>query len=304
LILSIIIVSWNTRELLEGCLTSIYAHPPHGEFEVFVVDNASSDGSAQMVEEHFPPVRLIENSENIGFARANNLAIQQGIGRYVLLLNPDTEVKPGAIEALVEFMDDNPRAGAAGSCLLSPNDTLQPSCHPEPTISRELWRLFHLDKLYPYAIYPIERWDLKTPRLVDALQGACIILRRKALDQVGLLDEDFFIYSEEVDLCYRLRKSGWEIFWVPQSRVVHLGGQSTQQASKEMFLHLYRGKLLYFRKHHGWLAALIYKAILISAGFARLLVTPLAWFEQPSARQRHLTLARNYIRMLKVLPGM
>ena len=268
------------------------------------MDNASTDGSAQMVRERFPWVRLIENRENVGFARASNQAIRDSAGRYVLLLNPDTEVKPGALETLVRFMDAHSKAGAAGARLLDPDGTLQPSCHPAPTLSRELWRLFHLDALWPYACYPMAVWDLDTPREVDAAQGACLILRREALDQVGLLDEDYFIYSEEVDLGHRLRQHGWEVYWVPQAVVVHYGGRSTEQVAPEMFLRLYQGKVLYFRKHHGWLAVRAYKLILLVAALARLLVSPLAWLERPPRRQEHLALAGHYRRLVTALPWM
>ena len=302
--LSIIIVNWNVRTLLEGCLTSIYSYPPPGDFDVFVLDNASTDDSPQMVKERFPQVNLIENKENAGFACANNQGIERSTGRYVLLLNPDTEVKPNALESLVRFMDDHPSVGAAGSRLNFSDGNLQHSCHPEPTIARELWHLFHLDRLHPYAIYPMESWDLESPKRVDVLQGASLILRRTIIDQVGTLDEDFFMYSEEVDLCFRIRKAGWELYWVPQSHVIHFSGQSTGQVSREMFLHLYKGKLLYYRKHYGWWSAWIYKSILYAAGIIRLLITPFTLFERSEARQRHLTLAGKYYRMLLALPRM
>jgi len=302
--LSIIIVNWNTCDLLAQCLESVYANPPDCEFEVLVVDNASTDGSVQMVRERFPWVRLIENQENVGFARANNRAIQESTGCYALLLNPDTEVQPGALETLVRFMNAHPQAGAAGAQLLNPNGTLQPSCHPAPTLFREFWRLFHLDVLYPYALYPMKRWSLESHREVDIVQGACMILRREALDQVGLLDEDYFIYSEEVDLCHRLRQRDWKVYWIPQAVVVHYGGQSTQQVATEMFLHLYQSKLLYFRKHNGWLAAQLYKLILLAATLARLLLSPLAWLEHPPQRQQHLASAGHYRRLVRALPEM
>jgi GT2 family glycosyltransferase len=302
--LSIIIVNWNTRDLLRECLSSIYKHPPSAAFEVLVVDNASADGSVQMLEEGFPQVRLIENHENIGFARANNQAIQQSIGHYVLLLNPDTQVKPNTLVDLVEFLDENPQAGAAGPRLLNPDGNLQTSCYPAPTLSKELWRLFHLDKLYTYGVYAMQAWDLDAPRSVDIVKGASLILRREALDQVGLLDEDYFIYTEEVDLCYRLKKSGWQLFWVPRSQVIHHEGQSTQLKSREMFLQLYKSKLIFFRKNHGSLAAGIYKAILFTASLTRLVVSPLAWLERGPKRQQHLKLAGNYFRMIMSLSGM
>ncbi len=305
--LSIIIVSWNTRDLLAQCLESIAAdvrQSPHLQVETWVVDNVSGDGTGQMVREQFPWVRLIENQQNVGFARANNQAIRESTGRYVLLLNPDTEVKPGALAALAQFMEVNLQVGAVGARILNPDNTLQTSCYPAPTLSREFWRLFHLELLRPYGSYRMADWDLNEPRPVDALLGACLFLRRAALDRIGLLDETYFIFSEEIDLCYRLQKADWLLYWVPQAQVVHYGGQSTQQVAAEMFLRLYQGKLIYFRKHHGQLGGRIYKLILLISALSRLLVSPLAWLETSSKRQQHLTLTNNYWRLLAALPGM
>jgi GT2 family glycosyltransferase len=305
--LSIIIVNWNTQELLAQCLHSIFEGLPAqalARVEVFVVDNASADGSKSMVHHSFPQVHLISNSENVGFASANNQAIRQSHSRYVLLLNPDTILLLTALNTLIEFMDAHPEAGAAGPCLLNPNGTLQMSCYPAPTLPRELWRLLHLDALYPYGSYRMSSWSTVAPREVDIVQGACLILRKTTLDQVGLLDEDYFIYTEEVDLCYRIRQAGWRISWVPSAQVIHYGGQSTQQVAAEMFLHLYRSKLLYFRKHHGVLAAYIFKLILFVTGLIRLLLSPFARLEAPSSRRQHEALVRNYRQLLNSLPQM
>ncbi|RME78892.1 MAG: glycosyltransferase family 2 protein [Chloroflexi bacterium] len=301
--LSIIIVSWNTVDLLRRCLASVYADLPPAEMEVLVVDNASTDGSPEMVRAEFPQVTLLVNRQNVGFAAANNQAIRQSQGRYVLLLNPDTEVKPGALSTLLHFMDAHPEAGGCGPRLLNPDGSLQTSCYPAPTLARELWRLLHLDRVRPYGVYRMDDWPQNVPREVDVLLGACLLVRREAFQQVGLLSEDYFIYSEEVDLCYRLRQAGWSLVWVPQAQVVHFGGQSTRQVAAEMFLHLYRGKLLYFRKNHGWASAQIYRLILLVTALARLALTPLAWLEPPARRQEHLTLAGHYGRLVKVLAG-
>ncbi|MGI5836288.1 MAG: glycosyltransferase family 2 protein [Chloroflexota bacterium] len=299
--LSIIIVSWNTQPLLRRCLESVYDGLLNCKFEMLVVDNSSFDGSVQMVREKFPDVRLIENHENVGFARANNQAIKASAGRYLLLLNPDTEVQPGALESLVSFMEEHPFVGAAGAKLLNPDGTLQISCFPTPTLPRELWRLFHLDLLHPYACYPTNIWCTQAPLEVETAQGACLILRREALEQVGLLDEEYFIYSEEVDLCYRLRRQGWKVYWVPQAEVVHHGGQSTRQVASRMFLHLYQGKILFFRKHHCHTAAQLYKLILLSAASVRLLLIPLACFLFFPKRQQLISLTSNYWQLIQVL---
>ena len=302
--ISIIIVSWNTSRLLENCLASIFANPPTSSFEIWVVDNASTDDSPRMVREKFPQVHLVENRENVGFARANNQAIQQCSGNYILLLNPDTLVSAGALQALVDFLDQSPEAGAIGAKILNPDGSLQISSHPQPTLSRELWRLFHLDSLSPYAAYPSTRWETNHPQAVDVLMGACLLLRKEVLDQVGFLDEDYFIYSEEVDLCYRIQRAGWRMYWVPQAEVVHFGGQSTQQVPTEMFLNLYHSKIKYFRKHYGWATTQIYKSILRLAALARLMLAPFVIFERSSRRQKHLTLVDRYWRLVLALPGM
>lgn len=302
--LSIIIVSWNTRSLLENCLGSILANPPTSPFEIWLVDNASTDDSPRLVRESFPQVHLVENRENVGFARANNQAIQRCTGKYILLLNPDTLVKPGALQALIDFLDKHPEAGAAGPRILNPDGSLQVSSHPRPTLSRELWRLFHLDALSPYAEYPLTNWETSQAQEVDVLMGACLLLRKEVLDRVGFLDEDYFIYSEEVDLCFRIHRAGWRLFWVPQGEVVHIGGQSTQQVPTEMFLNLYHSKIKYFRKHYGWQAAHIYKLILRVAAFSRLILAPFVIFEPSPRRQKHRTLVDRYWRLVLALPEM
>lgn len=299
---SVIIVNWNTRDLLAQCLKSVFDTAGDLALELFVVDNASSDGSADMVRERFPQVRLIENSENVGFAKANNQAIRQSRGRYVLLLNPDTEVKPLALEMLVRFMDETPLAGAVGGTLVSPDGSMQPSSGPAPTLMRELWRLFHMDRLNAQGCHDLCQDVLKIPQEVEVVKGACMLLRREALDQVGLLDEDYFIYTEEVDLCHRLRASGWKVYCVPRAMVVHYGGQSTSQVQRTMFLHLYRSKILFFRKHHGRLSAQLYKLILLCAALARLTISPLAWLERSPQRERHRSLASCYLQLVKILP--
>ena len=301
---SVIIVNWNTRELLLDCLSALYQHPFTQPWEVWVVDNASTDNTPAAVRQQYPQVKLIECTENKGFAVGNNLALERAEGRYALLLNTDTLVRPGAVQELFNFMETHPQAGAAGPYLLNPDQTLQVSCYPFPTLSREFWRLFHLDFLLPYAVYDMPRWNPTQPRPVDSLQGACLILRKETLDQVGLFDPNFFMYTEEIDLCYRIKQAGWEIFWVPTARVVHYGGQSTRQVAPQMFTSLYQTKVQFFRKHTGPTAAEVYKIILACASLARIVLSPLAWLQTPPARARSLTLARRYLDLLARLPKM
>ena len=302
--LSVVIVNWNTRELLRRCVASVLANHYDGRLETWVVDNESRDGSAEMVRVYFPKINIIESSSNSGFARANNMAMHQTRGEYVLLLTPDTEMEPGVLEIMSRYLDDNPHVCAAGPMLLDPDGKMQHSASPAPEVLREVSRMFHLDGLLPSATYEMGGWDLDRPHEVDVLQGACMMIRREALDEVGLLDEDYFMYSEEIDLCYRLRKAGWSIRWLPEAKVVHHGGQSSKQVPEESFLHLYKGKVTYFRKHHGMAAALAFKLMLSAASVARLIVSPMALFQRREQRERHLSLAAQYRRLLAEMPSL
>lgn len=302
--LSIVIVSWNVADLLANCLKSIYAHPPSSGFEVWVVDNDSNDGTVERVKENYPQVKLIVNQENVGFAAANNQAIAQSHGKYVLMLNPDTVVHEESIQLLIDFLNATPQAAAAGSMLLSPDGSSQQSCMPFPTVFRELWRLCHLDVLRAYGVYDIEHWGKTEPREVDSLQGASLMLRRSALEQTGLLDPAYFMYTEEVDLCYRLHQNGWKMYWLPQSVVTHFGGQSTRQVALKMFLNLYASKIMFFRKHYGERKAREYKFVIGLGSRIRLVSIPVAAFLQPSQKKKYNEIQSNYKQLIKKLPLM
>jgi GT2 family glycosyltransferase len=254
-----------------------------------------------MVALQHPDVRLIRNDDNLGFAQANNQAMGLANGNYVLLLNPDTTVRAGALDTLVTFLEEHPHAGAAGARLLNPDGSLQHSCSPAPTLFNEWLHLFHLDRERRQGM---SAWNVEAAREVESLIGACLMLRREAIDEIGRLDERYFMYSEEVDYCYRLRKAGWPLYWVPQAVVVHYGGQSTRQIADEMFLQLYQNKLLYFRKHYGRADAWAYKFILLWASSMRLALSPFTWLEKPSRRRQHRDLAGRYWRLLTALPGL
>lgn len=305
--LSVVIVNWNTSELLLNCLHSVElaceAYPEISA-EIVVIDNASSDDSVAATKAQFPNVRLIESKENVGFARANNLAILESNGKYILLLNPDTLIATDALRTLVTFMDENPDAGAAGSLLRNPNGTLQPSCYVAPTPARELWRLLYLDAIYPLANYRMHRWLQTCERQVDIVQGASLIVRRRVINQVGMLDADYFMYSEDFDWCHRIREGGWQIYWVPQSVVIHFGGQSTNQVATPMFLQLYEAKLRYFRKHYGRLTGIAYKLVLLIIALLRLVLSPLTFVLEAPKRNSKMTLAARYGRLILALPRM
>lgn len=260
--LSIIIVNWNTRDLLAECLESVCDDQLQmiGEqtpiTEIIVVDNASTDGSVGMVRDRFPSVHLRENSENIGFARANNQAIRMAMGRFILLLNSDTVVQPNALQLLIEALERYPKAGAAGPQVLNPDGTLQNCYGSLPSIFSELIGPYAFDTLTkPWGriggrmhktLMPNERC-----KAVDRVSFACTMIRREALEQVGLLDERFEFYSEDYDYFMRLRQVGWETIFCPQSRIVHHWGASSSQRSEWSLRQLYRSKRLYSAKHQG-----------------------------------------------------
>lgn len=298
-----VIVNWNTRDLLAQCLASLLQNPPRlvdSSVKTLVVDNASVDGSAAMVRERFPWVQLIENETNLGFALANNQAMVQAKGRYVLLLNSDTVVHPGALDGLLAFMATHPDAGACGARLLNGDGSLQPSCQPMLTPEREFWRLTFLERAWSRATYPMQTWDTITPRRVEILKGACLLLRRAALDHVGLLDPGYFMYTEEVDLCYRLARAGWTLWYVPQAVVTHFGEASSQQMAETMYVQLYRSKVQFYRKFGGGARARRFKVLLALAYAPRTLyATVRGWLDQAWSPR-----ARTYRHLLLKLPGM
>lgn len=253
--LSVAVVSWNTRDVLDQCLKSVFDTLGKLEAEVIVVDNASTDESVDMVRSQYPLVRLIENPDNVGFPRANNQAFKISQGRRFLLLNPDTICLPNALPMLVDFLDKRPKVGVVGPLALNPDRTLQYSWARFPTLLHE--SIGKLDRrIEPSGILPVTADEVRAvgPFRTDWVGGCCLMIRREAVEQIGLMDEGFFMYSEETDWCYRL-KTGWETWVEPGAEIVHIGGQSSNQASSTTADHLIASKVRYFRKHHGWASA-------------------------------------------------
>jgi N-acetylglucosaminyl-diphospho-decaprenol L-rhamnosyltransferase len=271
LILSIIIVNWNTRDLLVECLSAIadgIAPLSPAQVETIVVDNASTDDSVALVRKLFPWVRLLQNSTNIGFAGGNNQALQQNQGRYCLLLNSDTVVSAGSLAIMVEFMEQHPTAGAVGAKLLNPDGSFQASYAAFPTLWSEFCLLTGLARwtIGQYAPSPPPYAD-EAARLVDWVSGASLMVRRAALDQIGFMDEGYFMYSEETDLCWRLKQRGWQIWYVPDALIIHVGGASTSQMALTNHTRLYQSKLRFFRKNYGlWQACCLGSLLLVFSG--------------------------------------
>ena len=255
---SIIIVNWNTKHLLEECLTSIYQQAGHVNYEIIVVDNASTDGSADMVKTKFPRVILIKNHENRGFAAANNQGMAVAAGRYVLLLNSDTLVLDQAIAKTVAFADNNPDAAVVGCRVLNPDRTLQPTCFMFPSVLNMLLSSSYLYKLFPKSkFFGRERmtwWDRNDIREVDVVTGCFMLVRQRAIEQAGVMDERFFMYGEETDWCYRFKQAGWKIVFTPDPEIVHVGGASVKQIKPEMVLQTRASILLFLIKHKGYVS--------------------------------------------------
>ena len=247
--ISFIIINWNTRDLLVDCLNSIEKHVKGYSFETFVVDNNSSDGSADLVEKLFHNrVNLIRNSENMGFARANNQAIKSAKGRYVILLNSDTVLNKRTVSGLVTFLDSHSDAAMAGPRMIDENGKLQNSYDNFPALITELLNKSILRILFPGKF---AGKSLKTdlPFEVDSLIGACIAIRSEAIKEVGMFDEDYFFFLEETDWCFRMRRAGWKIFHQPEIDIIHLQGQSKKMRPALSWIEYYRSLYKYFKKN-------------------------------------------------------
>ena len=252
--LSVVIVNYNVKYYLEQCLESVRRASQGLQVEVFVVDNLSTDGSAPYLRGRFPEVTFIENNENVGFARANNQAIRQSRGEYVLLLNPDTILCEDTLRRFVDFMDAHPEAGAAGAYMLHADGTFAPESRrglPTPFVA--FCKMSGLTRLFPksrlFGRYYMGYLDVNEVNRIEAISGACMMLRREALDRVGLLDEDFFMYGEDIDLSYRILQGGYHNYFLPV-RMLHYKGESTVKNSYRYVYTFYQAMRLFFRKHY------------------------------------------------------
>jgi GT2 family glycosyltransferase len=252
---SIIIVSWNTRDITRACLKSIYESGGSVGFEVILIDNASHDGTARMVKTEFPKVILIQNASNSGFAAANNQGMAKAVGRYVLLLNSDTVVQDGAIAKAVAFADANPQAGLVGCQTRCANGDIQYNCYLFPSLLNLALSLTKLQVIFWhrrfFGRYRMGWWDYNSVREVDGIAGCFMLARRTAIDQVGPMSESYFMYSEDTDWCWRFRRAGWKVMYTPDPRIVHLGGCSTSQAATDMHLMERRSLLMFLEKKSG-----------------------------------------------------
>jgi N-acetylglucosaminyl-diphospho-decaprenol L-rhamnosyltransferase len=268
---TIVIVSYNCREALQTCLVKLNAEgdtPP-----IIVVDNASTDGTVAMIAADFPTVRLIRNAENHGFAAACNQGIRACVSDFILLLNPDTLLKRAALQKLTDTMRGQPNVGACGPRVLNTDGSLQPSCRRFPTLGAMICDELGLGRLFPHsrrlARYRMSGWQHNETRDVDQVMGSCVLLRRMALEHVGLLDERFFLYFEEVDLCKRLRQSGWRVVFVADATVTHLGGECSKTDPRNALGHRYSSLFAFYRKHYSKWQLPVLRLVVQIAAFAR-----------------------------------
>jgi GT2 family glycosyltransferase len=262
--ISVIIVSWNTAALLGKCLDSVLKSLQNADKgEVIVVDNSSSDSSAFIVEQNFPQVRLIKNDYNAGFSKANNQGILESNGRYILLLNSDTIVNDNVIPALIRFMDTHPEAGACGVRLIRPDGTVQPfSFGKDPTLGYLMKRTLTMT----FFKKPFHNWKSQHIFESDWVSGACLMLRSEAIRLTGLLDENIFMYFEDNDLCLRVRKAGFKVYYNPQISVLHIGGQSLKKNPEAQTCY-YRSLQYFYGKHYGITERSILKILLVTYKF-------------------------------------
>ncbi len=271
--LSVVIVNWNTCDLLRNCLRSLLDQVEGLSLEVFVVDNGSSDGSVAMVREEFSSATVIENGRNLGFARANNVALRRSSGRFWLLLNSDTVVKKGALEGLLRTMEQDSAIGVAGLQLLNEDGTLQNSVSNAPTLLTELGNKRLLRLLWP-SRYPGKEQHYRVPLQVESVIGACLMVRREAAEEVGLLDEDFFFFLEETDWCVRMRKAGWQVVHDPRFTLYHLQGKSAGKVNVRARIEYWRSRYTFFRTHRvRWARGMLRAGLLLRVSVNLLAMT-------------------------------
>lgn len=277
---AISIVTGGGKEYIDTCLESIIAGTKKVSFEIYVVDNATEDGTVELIRRKYPQVFLSVNAQTYGFSRNQNHNLSRMNARYVVLLNDDCEIQPDCFDRMAAFMDSHPECGAAGPKILNTDGTLQLSCRsfPSPDIRMLLAGLFHnnfLKKLFPMnpftRMYLLTDWDHSREREVDWVSGSCLMIRQEALKQVGFLDENYRMFVEDVDWCYRARKMGWKIFYAPQSAVVHHGARTTSRDPVPNILLHHKSMYRFYKKHfmvRGRLKAVVISGLVLRAVLA------------------------------------
>jgi GT2 family glycosyltransferase len=265
--ISVVIVAWNARHYLELCLESLIETSPRRSMEVLVVDNASADGTIEMIESKFPWVRLMESKENLGFSKGNNLAIRQCQGRYIALVNPDVIVFPGCLDTLADFLDQNPKVGDVGPRVFNPDMTQQSTCRRFPSLWNNICSATHFESIFKgrsfFAGEHMSYFSHDRTLAVDVIVGCFSMIRREAFDDVGLLDEGLFMYGDDVDWCRRAWKAGWQVVFYPEARAIHDRGKTTAPFPVHFAVAQQRSVLRYWTNHHTFLGVLGIRGIML-----------------------------------------
>jgi GT2 family glycosyltransferase len=265
--ISVVIVGWNAKHYLHLCLESLAKAPPSRSMEVFVVDNASTDDSVEMIEAKYPWVKLIKSPENLGFSKGNNVAIRQCRGRYIALVNPDVIVFPGCLDSLADFLDENPRVGNVGPRVFNPDMSMQSTCRRFPTLWNNFCSATRLESLFKgkrfFAGEHMFHFPHDRTLAVDVIVGCFSMIRRETFDEVGLLDEDLFMYGDDVDWCRRARNARWEVMFYPGGQAIHDRGKTTAPYPVRFAVAQQRSVLQYWKKHHGFFGVLGIKSIMV-----------------------------------------
>ncbi|MFX0199831.1 MAG: glycosyltransferase family 2 protein [Candidatus Hodarchaeota archaeon] len=296
---SAIIVSWNAKEFLLGCLQSLANERPQNSMEIIVVDNASRDGSPELVKQQFPLVKLIRKKVNLGFAKANNIGIRQSSGGYICLINSDITVQKGCIDRMRAYMDEHPSVGILGPKILNKDLVVQSSSMDFPTLLNSFFQAFGLHRILPKVRISLEpstdAFSYNSARSVEVLSGCFWMIRRDALNQVGLLDENFFLYLEDVDWCKRFHEAEWDVVYFPSAEAIHYGQGSSSDSPARYIRELLRSRLIYWRKHHGRTAQIVIALVSLLHYTLRLFYCIIWYVFKPSSRSKILSnLERNF----------
>ncbi len=287
--LSLIIPSWNAKKYLCACIESIYRETGNCQFEIIVVDNGSSDGSSEMVEETFSQVKLVKNKDNLGFAKACNIGIKRASGKYLIIINSDVLLEKKCIELMLNYMKQQPQIGILGPQIHGQDGLLQRSCMGFPNLWSIFCRALALDTLFPksklFGGYLMRYWNYDSIRDVDIINGCLWMVRKSALEKVGLLDEQFFFYAEDKDWCKRFNNGGWKVTFYPEAKIVHYGGASSANAPIKYHKEYQKANLQYWQKHYNYFSFILYILISFSGEMIRLVGQSFLILIMPSKKQ-------------------
>jgi hypothetical protein len=303
--LSVVIVSWNCRQLLSGCLESVVRQLPAERSEIIVVDNASSDGTVDAVRAEFPAVKVIESGGNLGFARGNNIGLEACTGEYIFLINPDVVVGEHCIGGMVEYMESHPDVGMLGPQIVGVDGLVQRSCMRTPTLWNQFCRATGVDTLTQrsrlFGGYLMKDFGHDALRDVDIINGCFWMVRRTALNVVGPMDPRYWMYADDLDWCLRFHRSGWRVVFFPEAKAVHFGGGSSENAPVFCYVEMQRADLQYWRKYHGMISYGCYFAILYLGHAVRSAAYAAKYAVQASGRSQALLKVKKHFACIRWL---